>query len=61
VEFCYKETTATQEAEIIDKVNKEKVEEESKLALLEVQVVDDTDDVGGDQKRCPLNNRSLKR
>jgi hypothetical protein len=39
VECCYKVTTATQEVENIDKIDKEKVEEESKLALVEVQVV----------------------
>jgi hypothetical protein len=32
VECCYKETTATQEVVKNDKVDKEKVEEESKLA-----------------------------
>jgi hypothetical protein len=44
VECCYKETTATQEVESVDKVDKEKVKEESKLALVEVQVVDDIKD-----------------
>jgi hypothetical protein len=49
LECCYKETTATQEVENIDKVDKEKVEEESKLALVYVQVVDDTADVEEEQ------------
>jgi hypothetical protein len=38
VEHSYKVTTITQELEIIDKVDNEKVEEEPKLALVEVQV-----------------------
>jgi hypothetical protein len=53
VECCYKETTATQEVEFIDKVDKEKVEEESKLALVEVQVVDDTEDVEEEPAKVP--------
>jgi hypothetical protein len=53
VECCYKETTATQEVENIDKVDKEKVEEESKLALVEVQVVDDTEDVEEEPAKVP--------
>jgi hypothetical protein len=39
VECCYKVTTATQEVENVDKVDKEKAEEESKLTLVEVQFV----------------------
>jgi hypothetical protein len=42
---CSKETTTTQEVENINKVDKEKVEEESKLALVEVQVVNGAEDV----------------
>jgi hypothetical protein len=53
VECCYKETTATQEVENIDKVDKEKVEEESKLALVEVQVVDNTEDVEEEPAKVP--------
>jgi hypothetical protein len=39
--------------ENIDKVEKEKVEEESKLALVEVQVVDDTEDVEDEPVKVP--------
>jgi hypothetical protein len=53
MECCYKETTATQEVENINKVDKEKVEEESKLALVEVQVVDDTEDVEEEPSKVP--------
>jgi hypothetical protein len=53
VECCYKETTATQEVENVNKVDKEKVEEESKIALVEVQVVDDTEDVEEEPAKVP--------
>jgi hypothetical protein len=53
VECCCKETTATQEVENIDIVDKEKVEEESNLALVEVQVVDNTDDVEEEPAKVP--------
>jgi hypothetical protein len=39
--------------ENIDKVDKEKVEEESKLALVEVQVVDDTENVEDEPAKVP--------
>jgi hypothetical protein len=52
VECCYKVTAATQEVENVDKVDKEKVEEESKLALVEVQVTEITarEEVGSNKK-----------
>jgi hypothetical protein len=51
---CCKVTTATQEVENIDEVDKEKVEEESKLALVEVQVVTEItarEEVGFNEKK----------
>jgi actin-related protein len=53
VECCYKETNTTQEVENVDKVDKEKVEEESNIALVEVQFVDDTEDVEEEPAKAP--------
>jgi hypothetical protein len=46
----------------IHKVDKEKVEEESKLASVEVQIVDDEEDVEEEPAKVPpLNKRGLRR
>jgi hypothetical protein len=53
VEHCYKVTTAIYEVESIDKVGKEKVEDESKLALVEERAVKEItarEEVGSNEK-----------
>jgi hypothetical protein len=53
VKWCYKETTSTQEVVTNDKGEKEKVEEVSKLGLVEVQVVNDMADVEKEPLKAP--------
>jgi hypothetical protein len=53
VEWCYKETTPTQEVVNNDKGDEEKVDEVSKLALVEVQVVNDMEDVEEEPLKVP--------
>jgi hypothetical protein len=53
VEWCYKEITATQEVVNNDKGDEEKVEEVSKLALVEIQVANDMAGVEKEPSKVP--------